>query len=99
MVISMWSSGCTKKDEIKSREAGIFTRCRRIYKKKKCKKCKELRNFTLTTLHSWPRKVEPWSLVHMDHAYITEVGRLLILVDSFSGWPEVIRVPDKRILR
>ena len=32
----------------------------------------------------------------MDHAYITEVGLLLILVDSFSGWPEVICVPDKK---
>ncbi len=61
------------------------------------KKCKELRNFTQTTLHSWPREVEPWSRVHMDHAYITGVGLLLILVDSFSGWPEVIRVPDKKM--
>ena len=34
----------------------------------------------------------------MDHAYITGVGLLLILVDSFSGWPEVIRVPDKKSL-
>ena len=63
---------------------------------KRCKKCKEFRNFTPTTLHSWPREVEPWSRVHMDHAYITGVGLLLILVDSFSGWPEVIRVPDKK---
>ena len=62
---------------------------------KRCKKCKELRTFTQITLHSWPREVEPWSRVHMDHAYITGVGLLLILVDSFSGWPKVIRVPDK----
>ena len=26
----------------------------------------------------------------MNHAYITGVGLLLILVDSFSGWSEVI---------
>ena len=32
----------------------------------------------------------------MYHAYITIVGLLLILVDSFSGWPEVIRVSDKK---
>ena len=32
----------------------------------------------------------------MDHAYITGVGLLLILVDSFSDWPEVIRVPNKK---
>ena len=54
-----------------------------------------LRNFIQTTLHSWPREMEPWSCVHMDHAYITGVGLFLILVDSFSGWPEVICVADK----
>ena len=32
----------------------------------------------------------------MDHAYITGVELLLILVDSFSGWSEVIRVPVKK---
>lgn len=32
----------------------------------------------------------------MDHAYINGVGLLLILVDSFSGWPEIIQVPDKK---
>ena len=32
----------------------------------------------------------------MDHAYITEAELLLILVDSFSVWLEVIRVPDKK---
>ena len=63
---------------------------------KRCKKCNELKNFTQTTLHSWPREVEPWSCMHMDHAYITGVGLLLILADSFSGWPEVIYVPDKK---
>ena len=32
----------------------------------------------------------------MDLASITRVGLLLIQVDSFSGWSEVIRVPDKK---
>ena len=32
----------------------------------------------------------------MDHAHITRVRFLSILVDSFSGWPEVIHVPDKK---
>ena len=34
--------------------------------------------------------------MHMDHAYINGVGLLLILVDSFSDWPEVIRMPEKK---
>ena len=63
---------------------------------KRCKKYKELRNFTQTTLHSWPREVEPWNHVHMDHAYITGIVLLFILVDSFSVWPEIIHVPDKK---
>ena len=37
------------------------------------------------------------SRVHMDHAYMTGVGILLILVDSFSGWREVIYLPGKKI--
>ena len=34
--------------------------------------------------------------MHIDHTYITGKGLLLIRVDSFSGWPEVIRMPDKK---
>ena len=48
-------------------------------------------------IFTWPSEVELWSHVHMDPAYITGVGLLLILVDSFSGWPEIICVPDKKI--
>ena len=32
----------------------------------------------------------------MDHAYVTKLELILMLVDSFSGWPEVIRMPDKK---
>ena len=61
----MWSSSNAKMDKIRSMVTKIFKRCRRIYKK--CKKCKELRNFTQTTLHSCTREEETWSCVHMDH--------------------------------
>ena len=63
---------------------------------KRCKKCKGLKKFTLTTLYSWPKEVKLWSRMHMDHTYITGVGHLLTRVDSFSGWSEVICVPDKK---
>jgi hypothetical protein len=33
--------------------------------------------------------------VHVDHAHVSGVGLLLIVVDAFSGWPEVVQVPDK----
>ena len=32
----------------------------------------------------------------MDHGYVPGVGLLLILVDAYSGWPEVCPVPDRR---
>ena len=70
--------------------AGIFTRCRRIYKK--MQKIKRIKKF-YTDYFTFMEEVEPWSRVRMDYAYITGVGPL-ILVDSFSGWPEVICVPD-----
>ena len=87
---TLWSSGHTKKDEIRSAVDGYSQEVKEYIKR--CQKCKELRNFTQTTLHSWPKKVEPSSPMNMDHAYITGVGLLSILVD----WPEVIRVPDKK---
>ena len=48
---------------------------------KKCKKSKELRNFTQTTLHSWPKEVAPWSRMHMDHYWsgtLINTNRLFI---------------------
>ena len=32
----------------------------------------------------------------MDHAYISEIGLLLILVASFSRWTEVVYVHDRK---
>ena len=32
----------------------------------------------------------------MDHGYDRKHGLLLIIVDSFSGWPEVIRVANRK---
>ena len=45
---TLWSSDLTKTDKLRIMVVGIFTRCRRIYKKD-AKKCKELRNSTYTT--------------------------------------------------
>ena len=32
----------------------------------------------------------------MDHAHIQDIGLFLILEDSFLGWPEVIKVRDRK---
>ena len=38
----------------------------------------------------WPKEV--------DHAHIRDIGLFLILVDSFSGWLEVIKVRDRKLI-
>ena len=56
----------------------------------------EIKDFPQKSTHSWPKEQEPWSRVHMDHAYVKGVGLILILVDSFSGWPEIVQVRDRK---
>ena len=36
--------------------------------------------------------------MHIDHASIERVGLFFILVDAFSGWPEVIKVNNREVL-
>ena len=46
-------------------------------------------------LDKWPAESKAWERVHMDHALAPHVGLFLILVDAFSGWPEVIKVQNR----
>ena len=46
-------------------------------------------------MHTWPTEEKPWNRVHMDHAYVENEGLLLILVDAYSGWPEVVKVKNR----
>ena len=62
---------------------------------KGCAKCAEVKPGGRRHTHIWPAEDKPWARVHMDHGHIPDVGLLLILVDAFSGWPEVVRVPDR----
>ncbi|XP_053686250.1 uncharacterized protein K02A2.6-like [Sabethes cyaneus] len=48
-----------------------------------------------TNLESWPIPTHPWQRVHADFAGPVDGQFFLIVVDSFSKWPEV--VPSKRI--
>ena len=57
--------------------------------------CQERKPPNQKSTHEWPKEILPWSRVHMDHAYIRDVGLVLIVVDAMSGWPEVIRVRDR----
>ena len=63
---------------------------------KRCPTCCRLKPTVPRHTHTWPEELRPWSRVHMDHGHIPGVGLLLILVDAYSGWPEVFLVPDRR---
>ncbi len=63
---------------------------------RKCARCAEFKPTAERHLHTWPEESEPWARVHMDHGQIPGIGLLLILVDANSGWPEVVRVPNRR---
>ena len=58
-------------------------------------KCQETRDPTNKSLHKWPEETGAWERVHMDHAFIPNIGIVLIMVDAYSGWPEVVRVNDR----
>ena len=56
----------------------------------------EIKTFKQTKIHTWPKEGASWTRVHMDQAYIQDIGLFLILVNSFSVWPEVIMVRDRK---
>ena len=70
-----------------------------------CEGCSKEKSSTLKTEHAWPGENGPWKRIHMDHAMVPNLGLFLVLVDSYSSWPEVFKVTDRtsstvqRILR
>ena len=47
-------------------------------------------------IYSSPNAKERWDQVHIDNAHVKGMELFLILVDSFSGWPEVNKVADRK---
>ncbi len=56
----------------------------------------KIKDLQQKTPHSWPTEKEPWNRVHMDQAYISGIGLLLILMDSFSEWPDIVSIHDRK---
>lgn len=57
---------------------------------KRCNECSSHAKLpTKTTLSSWPIPTGPWERVHADFAGPINQESYLILIDSFSKWPEV----------
>ena len=58
---------------------------------KKCKVCALTAKAPLTIFKPWPKTEQPWSRIHVDFAGPLEDFYYLIVVDSYSKWPEVLR--------
>ncbi|KAL6742231.1 hypothetical protein ANCDUO_23293 [Ancylostoma duodenale] len=43
-------------------------------------------------LHSWKIEGEPWSRIHVDFAGPVDGKTYLVVVDSYSKWPEIIEM-------
>lgn len=57
---------------------------------RRCDRCASVAKApTKTTLASWPIATKPWSRVHIDYAGPFEGLQFLVVVDSFSKWPEI----------
>lgn len=59
-------------------------------------KCAEIKVFHQNKVYTQPRETERGPRFHMDHAHVNSVGLGFIMVDSFSSWPEVSYVHDKK---
>ena len=57
----------------------------------KCKGCALAAKAPPTTFKPWPKTEQPWSRIHVDFAGPLEDFYYLIVVDSYSKWPEVLR--------
>ena len=53
------------------------------------------RDPTCVPLHQWELPLCPWQQVHVDYARPFKSKMWLLLIDSFSKWPEVVEMTDK----
>ena len=60
----------------------------------KCEICSTLRPQKQKTVHEWPNAT-PFERLHIDWAYSRDVGNILIIVDSGSGWIEAFRTKER----
>lgn len=53
----------------------------------RCQKCKS--GPARVPVHSWEKETQPWTRLHIDYAGPKKGKFYFVVVDSFSGWPEV----------
>ena len=58
---------------------------------KSCDQCQSAAKMPVKVpLEPWRPATEPWERVHIDYAGPVDGQYLLVIVDSFSKWPEVV---------
>ncbi|XGW10499.1 hypothetical protein V3C99_012187 [Haemonchus contortus] len=64
----------------------------------KCRYCQETAKMARkTVLCSWPDETKPWNRVHIDFAGPINGKVYLVVVDSYSKWPEVLEMSSSTV--
>jgi hypothetical protein len=59
-----------------------------------CDICSKIRSKTARTVDTWP-EAAPFQRLHMDWAYVKDIGNVLIIVDAATGWIEAFPMKDR----
>ena len=59
-----------------------------------CSECGKIRPRTEKLVDTWP-DAQKWERLHMDWAYIQNIGKIFIIVDAGSGWIEALVCRDR----
>ncbi|MEL7307217.1 MAG: RNase H-like domain-containing protein [Pseudomonadota bacterium] len=59
-----------------------------------CESCRGAKSFAPREVHKWP-DCGIWERIHMDWAYDSQIGNILVVVDAGSGWVEA-RITNTR---
>nr|CDJ90223.1 uncharacterized protein K02A2.6-like [Haemonchus contortus] len=65
----------------------------------KCRYCQETTKMPRkTVLSSWPKEKKPWNRVHIDFAGPINGTMYVVVVDSYSKWPEVLEMSSSTVI-
>ena len=59
-----------------------------------CHICQQLRHNGEKSVNHWP-SCNPFERLHMDWAYVKDVGNILIIIDASTGWIEAFHSQDR----
>ena len=92
---TLWHTRNTKKVKVVSLVAQMFEWSRRLYLKM-LKRCWYKKKIKLNKADLKPKEKKNCELESTCITHTSKIGIFLILMNSFSGWPEVIKVMNKK---